>query len=143
MIATLLSALAIGRRAGSAAGVFAGSRIGQLAITAALAFAGGYSLKAKLDRTETFQAIVNKQRVDLQAARETTENTVATLTQLAEADAHNEGVINDLRTKLATRPPVVVAPGVAGSAPAPAPGPCTIDGGALDADAVRRLRQLR
>jgi hypothetical protein len=112
----------------SAAWSFVTSRIGSV-ITAgvvclALGFSQGWSLKSRLDRSATDRAIIAKQRVDLEAARDTAEQANAALTELAKTDEQNQGVINELREKLASRPP--------------GGGACV-----LDDDTARRLRRLR
>jgi hypothetical protein len=112
----------------SAVWSFVTSRIGSV-ITAgvvclALGFSQGWSLKSRLDRSATDRAIITKQRLDLEAARDTAEQANAALAELAKTDEQNQGVINELREKLASRPPGA--------------GACV-----LDDDTARRLRRLK
>jgi hypothetical protein len=93
----------------SAVWSFVTSRIGSV-ITAgvvclALGFSQGWSLKSKLDRSATDRQIIAKQRLDLEAAQDTAKQANAVLADLAEKDRTNEGVIDDLRTKLAHAKP--------------------------------------
>lgn len=82
----------------------AGRRVAVFAIGIAGAFAFGWSLKARLDRTATLQAIVLKQRIDLEAARQTAEQAAATAVALSDAEQKNQEVIRGLERRLAALP---------------------------------------
>ncbi len=76
------------------------SRIGQMLLASTLAFGGGYALKARLDRSATLQAVIAKQRIDLEAARDTAEEASATVATLSQTDGKNQEVIRDLQNRL-------------------------------------------
>ena len=106
-----------------AAWTFIASPIGRLAIVGAVAFAGGYALKARMDRSATLQAVIAKQRIDLRVATENAEQAAATAASLSETDAKNQETIRELQDRIDTLPKV---------------GAC-----ALDDAAARSLRRLR
>ena len=106
-----------------AAWTFIASPIGRLVIVGAVAFGGGYALKARMDRSATLQAIIAKQRIDLRAATETAEQVAATAASLSETDARNQETIRELQERIDNLPKV---------------GAC-----ALDDAAARGLRRLR
>lgn len=89
----------------------------------AASFAFGWSLKARLDRSATLQAVVAKQRIDLAAAKDTAEQAAVTAAALSDTDAKNQEIIRDLQDRLAMQPQG---------------GAC-----ALDDAAARGLRRLR
>jgi hypothetical protein len=97
------------------------SPIGRLIAVGVLAlgfgFYQGYALKARLDRSATLSAIVDKQRIDIDAAKQKQADDEATISGLAAKDKANQEKIDELSKT---------------------PGTCTID----DA-AARRLRSLR
>ena len=93
-----------------------------LTVGMAGAFAGGWSLKARLDRSATLQAVIAKQRIDLQAAHDIAEPAAVTADCALDTDANNQEVIRDLQLRLAQRPS----------------GACALDPAA--ADSLRRLR---
>jgi hypothetical protein len=93
----------------SAAWSFVTSRIGSVITTAvvflALGFSQGWGLKSKLDGSATDRAIIDKQRVDLAAAEDTAKQANVALAELAKTDEQNQGVIDDLKAKLAAAKP--------------------------------------
>lgn len=101
----------------------AGRRVVILTIGMAGAFAAGWSLKARLDRSATLQAVIAKQRIDLKAAHDVADAANAVTADIALRDANNQEVIRDLQLKLAHRP--------SGNR-------CALDPAA--ADSLRRLR---
>jgi len=101
----------------------AGRRVAIFTFGIAASFAFGWSLKARLDRSATLQAVIAKQRIDLQAAKDTAEQAAATTAALSDTDSKNQDVIRDLQNRLARQPQS---------------GACTLD----DATA-RGLRRLR
>ena len=101
----------------------AGRRAVILTVGIAGAFTAGWSLKARLDRSATLQAVIVKQRIDLQAAHDVADAANAVTADIALRDANNQEVIRDLQLKLAQRP--------AGNR-------CALDPAA--ADSLRRLR---
>jgi vacuolar-type H+-ATPase subunit I/STV1 len=74
--------------------------IGRIALVAAVAFSGGWHIKARLDRSATQQAVVAKQRIDLRAAQDAVDGANAVLDDLSRRDAANQEVIRDLERKL-------------------------------------------
>jgi hypothetical protein len=106
---------------------FISSPIGRLitvgAFALVLGFAQGWSLKARLDRSATLQAVITKQRIDLKAAQEVADTANIVIAEIAQRDANNQEIIRDLNQKLAK---------------APAGNRCALDPAA--ADGLRRLR---
>ena len=88
---------------------FIASPLGRLVATGAIAltvgFAQGWSLKARLDRSATLQAVIAKQRIDIAAARETAEAASAVAADVAQRDANNQEIIRDLQERLARHAP--------------------------------------
>ena len=80
----------------------AGRRVAILTLGMAASFAFGWSLKTRLDRSATLQAVIAKQRIDLQAAKETAEQAAATAAALSDTDSKNQDVIRDLQDRLAS-----------------------------------------
>jgi hypothetical protein len=105
---------------------FIASPLGRLVATGGLAlalgFAQGWSLKARLDRSATLQAVIAKQHIDIAAARESAEAASAVVADIAQRDANNQEIIRDLQDRLAQH----------------APNRCV-----LDPAAAERLRRLR
>lgn len=95
---------------------------GRLLAAAAVAFIAGWEAKARLDQTATLRAIISKQRIDLQAAREIADSASAAVTEIATRDSRHQEIIHDLQLRLAQRPA----------------GAC-----ALDDAAARGLRRLK
>lgn len=81
-----------------------GRRVAILALGVAASFAFGWSLKGRLDRSATLQAVIAKQRIDLRAAQDTAEQAAATAVVLSDTDAKNQDVIRDLQDRLARQP---------------------------------------
>ena len=100
-----------------------GRRVAIFAIGIGASFCFGWSLKARLDRSATLQAVIAKQRIDLEAARDTAEQAVATASALSDTDTKNQEIIRDLQNRIARQPQS---------------GAC-----ALDDAAARGLRRLR
>ena len=82
----------------------AGRRVVVFALGIASSFVFGWSLKARLDRSATLQAVIAKQRIDLQAAKDTAEHAAATAAALSDTDSRNQDVIRDLQDRLARQP---------------------------------------
>jgi hypothetical protein len=82
----------------------AGRRVAILALGVAASFAFGWSLKGRLDRSATLQAVIAKQSIDLQAARDTAEQAAATAAALWDTDSKNQEIIRDLQNRLARQP---------------------------------------
>lgn len=101
----------------------AGRRVVVFTLGIAASFACGWSLKARLDRSASLQAVIAKQRIDLAAARDTAEQAATTVAALSDNDAKNQEIIRDLQHRLTRRPQS---------------GAC-----ALDDAAARGLRRLR
>jgi hypothetical protein len=85
---------------------FVASPLGRLvavgAVALALGFAQGWSLKARLDRSATLQAVIAKQRIDLAAARQKEADDASTIDTLQTAEAFNQERIRDLTSKPGT-----------------------------------------
>jgi hypothetical protein len=86
----------------------AGRRVVVFTAGIAASFGCGWSLKARLDRSATLQAVIAKQRIDLRAARDTANAANAIAADIATRDANNQEIIRDLQRdlqlKLAQRP---------------------------------------
>lgn len=100
----------------------ANSTVGRLVIVAAVSFGAGWKAKDRIDDARTARAVIAKQEIDLRAAKESAEQTSATLAELAKTDQANQEVIRDLQERLAKQPQA---------------GACT-----LDDDAAGSLRKL-
>ena len=107
------------------------SPFGRLLAVAAIAFMGGWQAKAHLDEAATLRAVITKQRIDLTAARETAETANTMAAEIAQRDARNQEIIDDLHARLAQRHSD------------PATGAPAGHGCALDPAAVGGLRRLR
>ena len=107
------------------------SPFGRLLAVAAVAFMGGWQAKAHLDEAATLRAVISKQRIDLTAAGETADTANTMAAEIAQREARNQEIIDDLHARLAQRHSDPAA-----GAPA---GP----GCALDPAAVGGLRRLR
>jgi len=81
-----------------------GRRVAILTLGMAASFAFGWSLKTRLDRSATLQAVIAKQRIDLQAARDTAEQPAAMAAALSDTDTKNQEIIRDLQSSLARQP---------------------------------------
>jgi hypothetical protein len=79
-----------------------GRRVAIFTLGIAASFTFGWSLKGRLDRSATLQAVIAKQRIDLQAAKETAEQAAATAAALSDTDSKNQDVIRDLQDRLAS-----------------------------------------
>ena len=106
-----------------AAWTFIASPIGRLVIVGAVAFGGGYALKARMDRSATLQAVIARQRIDLKAQTEAAEQAAATAASLSETDARNQETIRELQDRIDKSPKANAC--------------------ALDDAAARGLRRLR
>ena len=69
-----------------------------------LGFSQGWSLKARLDRSATLRAVVDKQRIDLKAAQDVADTANSVIAEIAQRDANNQEIIRDLNGKLAKAP---------------------------------------
>lgn len=111
-----------------------GRRIIFFAVGIATSFMFGWSLKARLDRSATLQAVIAKQQIDLRAAKDAAEQAAVTAAFLSDTDTKNQEIIRDLETRLAQRPPIQQH----AATQRPQGGPC-----ALDDATARSLRRLR
>lgn len=84
-----------------------GRLIGVGAIMLVLGFAQGYAVKARLDRSATLQAVIAKQRIDLDAANDTAAQAQTTAAALSAADAANQETIRDLQKPKGPTPAAV------------------------------------
>ena len=82
-----------------ALGRFLGTRIGQITLAAAIAFYGGYALKARLDVSATQRAVIAKQRIDLEAADSTASDSRTVIARLSARDSEQQEIIRDLKGK--------------------------------------------
>jgi hypothetical protein len=80
-----------------------GRRVAILTLGMAASFAFGWSLKTRLDRSATLQAVIAKQRIDLRAAADTAEQAAATAAAPSDTDSKNQDVIRDLQQATAER----------------------------------------
>lgn len=108
-----------------------GRRVVVFAVSIAASFTFGWSLKARMDRSATLQAVIAKQQIDLRAATQAAEDASAVVADLSETGAANQEIIDDLNERLRKRPAVASAPAA-----------CR-DTGIADDAIARRLRQLR
>ena len=101
------------------------SPVGRTVLVIALAFAGGWHAKGKIDDAATARAVLAKTRIDLAAAQDAAAQADAVADELADAESQNQEVIRDLQKALSERPAGVAAA-------------CALDPAAAD-----RLRRLR
>jgi hypothetical protein len=104
---------------------FISSPIGRLVsvggLSLVLGFSQGWSLKARLDRSATLQAVITKQRIDLKAAQDVADTANTVIAEISLRDANNQDIIRDLNEKLSeksSKNPVgrcVLDPAAAGS----------------------------
>jgi hypothetical protein len=64
-----------------------------------VSFAAGWSMKASLDRSATYRAMIQKQAVDLKAAREQAESALAHAKTIEQQNTANEEKLRDLTLK--------------------------------------------
>jgi hypothetical protein len=87
---------------------FISSPIGRLitvgGISLVLGFSQGWSLKGRLDRSATLQAVISKQRIDLKAAQDVADTANTVIAEISLRDANNQEIIRGLNETLSKRP---------------------------------------
>lgn len=78
----------------------------KIAFCFALAFGSfyaGWHIKANIDDAATARAVIAKQRIDLEAAKDTAEQASAVVAQLSESDRENQETIRVLQDQVSKR----------------------------------------